>query len=323
MGEKSLLTFLTGESEVLKEKYIEKIASSLEAKKIRFSAEQLEDAVRYLSQPALFEENIVIEIPDFDKWKKEWKNRFLKAAEHAHENIAIIVRTSRSVSSGGETITLSCPKPWEESKWNDYILQRLSANGIDFHTGVAEALFKKIGPNDWLIEREIEKLSTLDKKITIDDVESFVFNHCKTRIDELCFSISEMRFSKTWKVLSQLLSYEDPVVITASIAKHFVDLFKVVASVEVKKSYSWPYISKLSKELQVPSVRLARFLGFKFKGQKHNPFNHTAKYSLSLLEKILKILQELDKEIKIQKVQSFTLLSHIVKIKKVLEADET
>lgn len=317
-----MITFLTGDSDVLKEKYIEEIACTLRTKKMRFSAEQSEDAVRYLSQLALFGESIVIEIPDFDKWKKELKNRFLKAAEHTHENIAVIIRTSHGKSGEGKTITLSCPKPWEESKWNEYILQRLTANGIDFHTGVAEALFKKVGPNDWLLEREIEKLSTLDKKITIDDVEFFVFNHRKTRIDELCFSISEMRFLKTWEMLNHLLSHEDPVLIAASIARHFVDLFKVVAFAEVKKSYSWPYISKLSKELQVPSVRLARFLGFKFKDQKHKSFNHIVKYNLPLLEKILRILQELDKEIKIQKVQSFTLLSHIVKIKNVLEADE-
>ncbi|HEY8541034.1 MAG TPA: hypothetical protein VIL29_01520 [Pseudothermotoga sp.] len=284
---------LSGDARVLKDEYVKNIVLEKNLTRIKIDIDDAQRISEILSQNNLFA-SFLIDVVDYSSWKKEDQKQFLEKIETA--SIPVVVRTSSPIKDF-ESMDFSLPKPWEREKWLEYIKERLKKRSLSFDTDALEMFFDMVGPDDLLIEREIEKLACVDKKITSELVKEFVFNHSKLQIDELCFSISSGNQEQSHKILSMILSHAEPVLIVNALCKHFIDLYKILSVADRRESYSWVYIKDISQKLDIPVVRAARMMGFTFKGQPR-AINHLQIYDFEKLESILNQLQSLDREIK-------------------------
>ncbi|MEJ5230293.1 MAG: hypothetical protein WHT65_09850 [Pseudothermotoga sp.] len=285
---------LSGDATVLKDDYVKKMALERGLTRIRLDIEDATRSAEIFNQNSLFSQNFLVDVVDFDDWKKDDQKQLLENIENA--TMPIVLRTSKTVK-GFQSVDFSLPKPWEREKWIEYIEKRLYAHSMSFENSAVEEIFEMVGPDDLLIEREIEKLACLGDKVTLNLVKEIVFNHSKVQMDELCFAISSADRKSAHRVLSKVLLHSEPILILNSLIKHFIDLYKLVVFADRRSSYSWPYIKDLSQKLDVPVVRAAKMMGFVFKGQPPT-VNHLQLYSVEKVEAILNHLQLLDRELK-------------------------
>jgi len=285
---------LSGDATVLKDEHVKKMALEQGLTRIRLDIEDAARSTEILNQNNLFSQNFLIDVVDFDDWKKDDQKQLIENIENTTK--PVVLRSLKAIK-GFESLDFSLPKPWERERWIEYIGKRLDAHSISFENCAAEEIFQMVGPDDLLIEREIEKLACIGEKVTLDLVKEIVFNHSRVQIDELCFAISSADKSSAHRILSKILAHAEPVLILNSLIRHFIDLYKIVVFAEKRSSYSWVYIKDLSQRLDVPVVRAAKMMGFVFKGQPPT-VNHLQLYDVEKVESILSQLQLLDKELK-------------------------
>ena len=294
------VTFLTGASETKKEELIKKLLKDEKAEYIRIHPDD-PDKLNFLrsiiNTRTLFSGKTVVDIIDFDSWRSQEQKRFLELVKNVPEDVHIFVRSQKSTAKG---VNLDLPKPWETDKWLEWIEKRFRESGLKITKDALQLFFSKVGTNDLLIEREIEKLKAYSEtgNISAEDVEEVVFTYQSPGYDEFCFAVSEGKRRLAHALLSQMWKNTEPVVISAVLVNHFLDLFKLVVLVTRKRYYTWPDISKISKELGMPVPRVARFLGFAFKAWKFKVINHLLYYDTTKLESILRKLYELDRSVK-------------------------
>ncbi|WP_448522761.1 DNA polymerase III subunit delta [Pseudothermotoga sp.] len=288
------LVILIGDAKVLKDEHVKGICEKKKVNRMKVSLEEKEAAFNLLSQGGLFFNNVLLDIVDFDDWKKDDQKRILEIAEKA--KIDVIVRTEESIKAK-DVLVLALPKPWEHEKWAEYVSERLKKHGISASRRVAELIFEKVGPNDELIEREIEKLACVTNQPTEELVEQIVSLHSRGDIEELCFKVSMGNFEEAHQLLSTILKNTEAVVVVSALARHFLDLYKLVLFLERQESYPWPAIKKASESLGVGLGKTAKFLGFSFKGGE-KVLNHIMLYDAEKLEKILDGLYWLDLAVK-------------------------
>ncbi len=294
---------LSGDARVLKDEYVKNMALEKGLTRVRIDVDSAQRISEVLSQNSLFS-SFLIDVVDYSDWKKEDQKKFLERAELT---VPIILRTSSPIKEF-HSVDFSLPKPWEREKWLEYIEERFKKNSLSFDKDALEEFFNMVGPDDLLLEREIEKLVCIGEKVSVKLVKEFVFNHSRVQIDELCFAVSSADQKQSHTILSRVLSYTEPVVVVNSLARHFIDLYKILAVAEKRQSYSWVYIKELSEKFDVPIVKAARMMGFTFKGQP-KAVNHLQIYDLEKLELILDQLQSLDREVKSS--DNRTILIHL------------
>ena len=294
------VTFLTGTSDVQKEEIVKKLLREKDVEYVRIHPED-EDKIDFLKKAiatrSIFSGKRVIDILDFDSWKVQEKNQFLELIKSVPEDVHIFVRTQKAVGKG---IALELPKPWESEKWIEYIEKRFRDHGLVVEKDAVQLFYSKVGQNDALIEREIEKLKSYTQtgKVTVQDVEEVVYSYHTPGFDELCFAISEGKRRYAHALLNRFWKTSDPVAIVSALANHFVELYKVVSLVPKKKVYGWTDVSNFSKQLGIAIPRLARFLGFAFKSWNFTVVNHLLYYDSEKVKAILRRLWELDRAVK-------------------------
>ena len=247
----------------------------------------------------MFGSKALLDILDFDSWKSKEKKELLEILKQVPEDVMVVVRSEKPVK-GFRSETHDLPKPWEREKWLEYVVEKFEEKGLKISKEVAEYFLSMVGEDEYAIESEAEKLSLYsDGEVKIEDIEEVVHRSTHAAVDEFCFALSERRYEEAKKMLRDVLEGTDLLIVLASLAKHFEDLLKVRVKVPEKERYIWPDVSKYSKELGIAVPKLARFLGFKFKGWKNEPFNHVKEYSKDEITAILKKLFSLDRMAKI------------------------
>lgn len=310
--------FLTGDAEILKQEYVKELCTNMKAKRMRVEAEEKDLAFNLLTQVGFFFDSVVIDVVDFDDWRKDEQKRLLQLAESSP--ITVIVRTQESMKAKN-AVVLSLPKPWEQEKWLAYIAERLKKQGVSAPQGVVEMIFERVGPNDGLLEREIEKLACVSKQLNEDLVQELLVSHAKTDLEEFCFMVSMKRFKEAHSTLASILSHTEPVLVSSAIARHFLDLYRLVLFAEKRENYSWPAIKQLAENLNLGLGKTAKFLGFSFKGEGR-VLNHVAVYDVEKLEKILERLYWLDLAVKSSSTPKLVLHSFLNDLERILGDEE-
>lgn len=308
------LVFLAGDAKVLKDEHVKGICEKKKVKRMKVSLEEKETAFNLLSQGGLFFTDVLLDITDFDDWKKDDQKKLLELAEKA--KIDVIVRTEESVKAK-DILVLALPKPWEHEKWTDYVSQRLKKHGISASRRLAELIFEKVGPNDELIDRESEKLACVTNQLTEELVEQIVSFHSRGDIEELCFKVSMGNFEEAHPLLSVILKNTEAVLVVSVLARHFLDLYKLVLFLERQETYPWPVIKKASESLGIGLGRTAKFLGFSFKGSD-KVLNHITLYDAEKLEKILDRLYWLDLVVKSTPTPNLAIHSFLDQVRQIL-----
>ncbi len=292
---------LAGESELSKDKRASEIKSEFGGEYIRIHPEdsdKLSLISSYTRNLGMFSKRVVLDILDFDSWKSKEKKELISMVKSMPNEVFLIIRSKKPMK-GIESEEFPLPKPWERDKWLKIVREKFVSSGLKISDETAEYFLDLVGTDEYRIESEIEKLSLYcSEEVSIDDVNEITYRSTHAAIDDLCFSISERKYDEAHKVLSDVLMVSDPVMVVASIAKHFEDLFRLKLMAKEKEKYSWPDVSKYSKDLKIPLPKAARLLGFKFKGWKNAPFNHLKNYSKEELADILKKIYVLDRSVK-------------------------
>ena len=294
--------FLTGNANLSKDEYIKKKVEDLKADYTRIhpkDTDRIEKIRRSIQTLGMFQSRVVLDVIDFDSWKSQEKKILLGMLKEVPETVHVFIRSTRGIK-GYQSISFDLPKPWEREKWVDYVKKAFKKKGLNIEDDAAELFFSMVGSDEGRIEKEIEKLMNYCESgvVTSDDVKKVVYFYEHPPLDELSFSISEGRVDNAHRVLDELLKISEPIVISSVLANHFLDLFKIVMTVPKKEKYIWPEISNISKSLKIPVPKVARFLGFKFKGWDFEVLNHVKFYSPEILSKILKDLYKLDRSVK-------------------------
>ena len=292
---------LSGDSELSKDRRVEKIRKNFGGEYVRIHPEdpgKIDIVSSHIRNIGMFGARVVIDVLDFESWKSKEKKELLEVIKEVPEDVYIVIRSKRGVK-GFKSEDFPLPKPWERDKWMELVRKKFEEKGLEVPSEVLEYFMDVVGTDEYRIEMEVEKLSLYsDGKVIAKDVDEIVYKSSHTSVDEFCFAVSEKRIDEAHKMLSSVLKSTDIVVLTASLARHFEDLFRLRATVKVKENYIWPDVSKYSKEIGISVPKVARFLGFKFKGWKNEPFNHIIEYSMKDLSSILKRLFLLDRSVK-------------------------
>lgn len=285
--------FLSGDARVLKDEYVEALCRKKMLKKIKISLEESKRIPELVSQMGLFSKDFLIDVVDFDEWKKVDQKELLQ--QLSSSNFLAVLRTF-STSRKTDAIDFSLPKPWEKEKWIEYISKRFEKSSLEYNYEGVEKFFDFVGADDLLIERETEKLACIGEKVTPDIVSLAVCNYSKIQMEEFCFAVSTLNRHAHY-LLHDMSFYTEIVALVNVLSKHFVDLYRILSAVERRDSYSWMYIKNISQKLNMPVVKSAKFLGFSFKNQPSS-INHVKIYSFEKLRIILRQLQYLDREVK-------------------------
>ncbi|MCX7812189.1 MAG: hypothetical protein N2250_00825 [Pseudothermotoga sp.] len=306
--------FLTGDAEVLKQEYVKELCMKVKAKRMRIEIEEKEMAFNLLTQSSFFLDNVLLDIVDFDDWKKDEQRKLLQLAESS--NITAVVRTQEAIKAKN-VATFFVPKPWEQEKWLTYIAERLRKHGISASRSIVEMIFERVGPNDELLEKEIEKLACVSNRPDEKLVRELIVSHAKADLEEFCFVVSTKRFKEAHAILKSILSHTEAVVVVSTIIRHFLDLYKLVLFADRRSSYSWPVVKQLAESLGLGLGKTAKFLGFSFKGEEKT-LNHVVAYDVEKLEKILERLYWLDLTVKSSPTPNLLLHNFLFDLKQIL-----
>ncbi|AEH50457.1 DNA polymerase III subunit delta [Pseudothermotoga thermarum] len=290
------LICLAGDAQVLKDEYVKNLCEKEKLQRIPVDSSQAEKAFAMLQQANFLIPNCLIDVVDFDDWKKSEKDSFIKEAVK-NPSVKVVIRTLQPIKDV-ETVLLELPKPWQDEEWLEYTKKRFAKHGLKFDEKAVRKFLKLTGFNDLVIEREIEKLSNVGQFVDEELVEKITFDYSKAQIDELCFAISSLNKVEAFKLAKGCFEEYEPILICAALAKHFLDLFKVIISVQRKSKYTWPDLKNYSTILSMPIPRLAKFLGFEFKAQSHTAVNHVEIYTPEKLEEVFLRLYLVDLEVK-------------------------
>ncbi|MDK2886112.1 MAG: polymerase subunit delta [Thermosipho sp. (in: thermotogales)] len=265
---------------------------------------------------SLFAPESVIDLVDFDNWKSSERKQILSL--EIPENITVFVRTEKQLSKKIKSQSFTVPNPWEKFKWLDYIKNLLENHSIKYEENVPEYLFDVVGPNELALYNEIKKLKILNMRLTVNGIKDYVHKYAVSKLDEFCFMISE-RNKQVFSMLKDILNDYEPVLIIGALSKHFISLFNLTLNVPYKEKFNWVEISKISKELGINTSKVARFLGFKFKGQDFMPLNHLKVYTPDFLKEIIKKIFTIDRAIKLGGILEVEIIDFI---KVVFEEDK-
>ena len=292
---------LAGDSELSKDERVEQLKGEFDGDYLRVQPddpEKLELINEVLRSVGMFSRKRIVDVLDFDSWKAKERRSLLSNLDSVPEDVLLVIRASKSIK-GLKSEVFSLPKAWERDKWRELVGKEFEKRGLKASDEVLEYFLDVVGPDEYRVRSEVEKLSLYKTgEISPADIDEVVHAYEHSSIDDLCFSISEMRYEDAHGMVNEILRNFNPVLVVGSISKHFVDLYRLRSVAKVKERYIWPDVSKLSKELSIPLPKVARFLGFSFKGWRFKPVNHMKIYDLKSLSSILKRLYILDRDFK-------------------------
>ncbi len=297
---------LSGSSELSKERKAREIAKEFGGNYIKIHPEdenKLEVLKSSVSTIGMFGSKTVVDILDYDQWKAKEKKELEGIIKSVPNDVYLIIRAKKGIKGAAEE-KFDLPKPWEREKWIKFLKGKFEEKGIKSSDEVIEMFFDLVGDDEFRIENEIGKLSLYvqGNEVTAEDVQEVVFKSTVPGLDELCFSISERNPETAHLLLKEISKSAESYMISATIARHFIDLFRIKLHVREKDKYNWPDVSRYSKELSIAVPKMARFLGFKFKGWKNVPFNHVKEYSMEELSTIIKKLYVMDRNVKMSEI---------------------
>ena len=176
------------------------------------------------------------------------------------------------------------------------VIDRAAAQGAEMTGQAASALLDRCGEDPYLLENEVDKLAAGSgyRTITPALVAEMGVVSLEADVFEMVRMVTARNAAAACKKLQVLLRLQqEPIAITAAMIGSYVDLYRVKLGQQHKKNYT------------------AVFKDFGYKGSDYRlkrSAQTAAGYSLPQLRRCLKILLELDKNLKGQPVSPQTLL---------------
>lgn len=141
----------------------------------------------------------------------------------------------RAVDRVGEVLEYKAPKPWELPEWAARQAQRL---GLQMGTGETRLLVERVGADQQLILRELEKLSAYKGRgrVTADDVMVLAVRSPELTVFDLLDAVATGQSAQAFESIEELYyEGENPGGVFFRLLRHFQRLSRVVAMQEEGK----------------------------------------------------------------------------------------
>lgn len=279
-------TSIHGELEILK----------MSTKDKDFNFDKLETAINTIS---LFEMRKCFIIYVYDKDMNQDKEKLLADLIMKVDNNVFLIlvfekkplQKSKLKKPLEERAHISKIESLNQMQKSAYVLQQLKNNGIRLTSSVAHEFEKRVGNDLMRLEREIEKLSVLDREISLDDIKLLVSQDLDDNIFALSDALLKRDLKQCLNVYQTLLQLKiDPLA-----------LFGMLAS-SIRRNYQVNILSAMHMSHQEIGLQLGmsdKQAYFISKNQKMDPNN-----SLRLLN----LLAKKEQEAKNGKVDRFVAL---------------
>jgi len=161
------LYVLTGENDFLKERVVFWLREQTKAEVVRVDAENM-DVLRSLTSYSLFSPMrvIVVELPA----KKVIRDAMISAVSSGNLSGVVVVMGDAKIP-GAEVV--EC-KPLAKKQAVSWIVAEFRLHGVRCDLEVAEQLLDLCDGDLWSAYTEIEKLSLVTKKVTMEHLQTFV-----------------------------------------------------------------------------------------------------------------------------------------------------
>jgi DNA polymerase-3 subunit delta len=134
----------------------------------------------------------------------------------------------KAVAAAGDVLEYLAPKPWQLPDW---ARQQAGKLGLQLGPPEAKLLVDRVGDNQHIILREVEKLAAYRGRgrATADDVELLAARTVETRVFDLVDAVATGRANDAFAVLEDLyVTGERPGGLFFRLARHFEQLFQAV-----------------------------------------------------------------------------------------------
>jgi DNA polymerase-3 subunit delta len=303
---------MLGDSKILKNKKIEEIIdNNKNAELVRISSENYDDEVldKTFTMGSLFAKEKTIIFSEFTEFKIPQQEKILKFLSKQKDAFigTVIVdakKESKSISNVkfDKKFDYPLPLPWQDDLWIKFVKNISTMFGKNIDDDTAYKFLELIGKSEELLYEEIRKVAIyIDKdKITYEEVKEILSVFPTTTYEELCYSLAKKDFVQTLDRFNGLTNSPQfsPIALNSYLFNYYLDFLFVVLNAETKPSYSWPEISKISKDSEVSQQRVANFLGFNFKTDKERKINLKKLYTTASIENILLKIEEIDRLLK-------------------------
>ncbi len=322
--------FLSGNSSLGKDMYVTNFAKKMNAQYHRIHADdenKLDELRNAALSFGLFSDIKIYDIVDFENWSKKDREAFFKI-DFPDDNIYVFVRTENVPKEVKESIkvkilSFETPKEWEEDKWVQFIMNLAANIDLNIDDEIARFLLKQVGTDEYALITELQKIKVYSRgdisQLTIEEIADIVYKRTVTKLDELCYALTEQDAERFQRILDEVCNEYEPPLIIYALGKHAIELLNIAENVKPKDFYSWPDIVQVSKELGLPTPKVARFLGFKFKGQRHNPVNHRRLYDFESIRKLIEELYFIDRQVKLGGDTKLLLSNLFFKLRRILQ----
>jgi DNA polymerase-3 subunit delta len=313
-----LISVLKGESIIPKIEFLEREYGTF--KTFDLESEPFEILINTLKSVPMFQEKVILFIKSFDSLKKSQKKELLKTLKELNgSQIFEVFIDSQTDIEEFKTIDFSLPKPWEFDRWISLIKKMAQDRGLNFDEDALITFYERCGPNYDKINQELEKLRLYsDGKIDSETVEVVVHDYGNASLDDMLFAISTGDVERLNSLFEDVLETVDLQLLLYMLGEHFVFLFKILCVTVPKDNFSWKDVQKIAKELSMSSAKVARYLGFKFKGQRNENINHTKLYTKEKVSDVLEKIINLQREFKTVESSKTVLKSKLIELAKMV-----
>lgn len=325
-----MVYFLSGNSSLGKDMYVTNFLKKMNAQYHRIHADdenKLDELRNAALSFGLFSDIKIYDIVDFENWSKKDREAFFKI-DFPVDNIYVFVRTENlpkevKESNKVKILSFETPKEWEEDKWLQFIMNLAANIELNINDEIARLLLKQVGTDEYALITELQKIKVYSRgdvsQLTIEEIADIVYKRTVTKLDELCYALTEQDAERFQRILGEVCNEYEPPLIIYALGKHAIELLNIAENVKPKDFYSWPDIAQVSKELGLPTPKVARFLGFKFKGQRHNPVNHRKLYDFESIRKLIEELYFIDRQVKLGGDTKLLLSNLFFKLRRILQ----
>lgn len=305
-----MVYFLSGNSSLGKDMYVANFLKKMDGQYHRIYADdenKLDELRNAALSFGLFSDVKIYDVVDFENWSKKDREAFFKI-DFPVDNVHVFVRVESLPKEVKESnkikiMSFETPKEWEEDKWLQFIMNLAASIELKINDEIARLLLKQVGTDEYALMTELQKIKVYSKgdtsQLTVEEIADIVYKRTVTKLDELCYALTEQDNERFRQILNEVCSEYEPPLIIYALGKHAIELLNIVENVKLKDFYSWPDIAQISKELGLPTPRVARFLGFKFRGQRQNPVNHRKLYDFESVRKLIEELYFIDRQVKL------------------------
>jgi len=303
-----MIYVLSGNSEVMNTIYLDNLLNEKKLKSIKIdknTKDKLSSIKSFISSNNMFGINNIFIARDFDNFKESDKNQLITIMMK-NSDLTFYIEGS-ATSKISKNIKYNKPKPWEEKKWIEYILEISYLLKVSIDRKVAHLFFQTYSNNDYLIYNELKKLKSLCRKIAEEDFLKYI-NYSKN--DETYELIQKIIEESEDKIDFDKFSDIDVAILINHISTFFLDMLKIYESTE-KKEFSWNDIKILSTKENIKSKRIADIVGYSF-SKDEKKVNFLKKYSYKKAKNILSLLQEYDQLYKRGKISDSVLRIKII-----------